>query len=194
MNDPGNTADAIRHARRQRLMWTGVAAGIAAFVGVVIGWATSRHGHHRAPVHPSAGVEAASLTLIVAGVVVVLGVIVFAYRTGKVRSSRTSALWTLDRRAKRSVIRQARGREPVDPDRRTLVFEAAHRLADQHWMIVVFGGTALIGVGQIVGRQQSLGQWFWVAYLVVIVLAAAGTARSIGQARRFLREHGRAPT
>lgn len=101
-----------------------------------------------------------SLGLMVVGMAAVMGRIDLTLAQRSVRASITAS-------QRRRALRQIRGSDPTDAADRALVRAVATGLASPGGFVLVFGGFAMLSIGQVLGSSPP-----WL--LVLAAVAAAG--------------------
>lgn len=125
---------------------------------------------------------AVNLGLVVVGMAALMGRIDLTLAQRSVRVSITAS-------QRRRALRQIRGSDPTDAADRALVRAVATGLASPSGFVLVFGGFALLSIGQVLGSSPP-----WL--LVLAGVAAAGNlvvtvalAYDYRRARRLLATH-----
>ena len=128
------------------------------------------------------------LGISLAGLAVILTTLVLVFRH-RAHVRRPSAFAGLAPAERRRVLRQIRGRAPVDADDRPAARRGAGDLVAQRRLMGAPAGLILVEVGQALQHRSVL----WTA-LALVVIALATTSmillgRDISRARRFLERH-----
>ncbi|MEW2443615.1 hypothetical protein [Micromonospora marina] len=182
---------AIRRGRRRFLAIALGAPLLGGMIGALIvgqvadeGWAAWSAGQ------PPEWARITGLVLIVLGVLVELGALVWAARRGRLRSSRRSPLWAMSMRKRSRLVKQVRRGEPAsDADLPTLTV-VARQMVDGGWWPVLAAGLVVFMLGQALARSTS-GVALGVFGLAAAMFALAGwhVHRDARRAAEFLRQH-----
>ncbi|MEU8228650.1 hypothetical protein AB0C12_03490 [Actinoplanes sp. NPDC048967] len=127
------------------------------------------------------GINLAGLAVIITALVLVL--------RHRARARRSSALAGLAPAERRRVLRQIRGRAPVDPRDAPAARQGAGDLLGQRRLMATPAGLILVQVGQAVQHRSPV--WTVLALVVTALCATAMIllGRDISRARRFLERH-----
>ena len=188
--DRAPTPGAEQRLRRHRTVaWSLVAGGlvVAAAVGLLIGVLVSDDGSSGPDV--PAWRDVASLVVVVVGMVVEIVGVVVAVRAGLFRNVWRQPALVLTRAQRRSLLRQVRGKDPVDPARLPLARGLATQLALQTAMVGVYVGLVVMQIGQAIGSPSTARLAFATGLVVLYVVVLVLLRRQARQAQRFLDQH-----
>jgi hypothetical protein len=179
----------IQRGRRRYLLLVmgtaSVAAAVGAAVFISLGGYESEVWHRDAP----EWAEVLGMVLLVVGVVIEIGALVYAYRTGRYRADRDSRLWAVARSRRRQLVRQVRRGGDVAPEDLPLMRHTAEQMAGQRWFAPFTVGLVILNGGQAL-INFSLA---WLALSVVLAatcpVVLAQTLRDVRQGEAFLRAH-----
>ncbi|NIH69453.1 hypothetical protein [Modestobacter marinus] len=138
---------------------------------------------------PSGGWEAAGLVVQGAGLAVMFGYGLVAWRSGLFRAAWSRPAAELSRAQRRSLIAQIRGRAEVDPAGLPLARDVGRRLVLQHHQLLLFVGIVVQQVGRAIGAPTRSALVLTAVATVVLLIAAALMHREARQAERFLVDH-----
>ncbi|MCW2523013.1 MAG: hypothetical protein JWO63_1348 [Frankiales bacterium] len=184
----GDVDDAWRKRRRRKYVLIIVPA---VAVGLLVGLLAVALGHHHRPSHrsePPVWREAASLVLTLLGVGVEGASLWRMHGSGQLGRSWHSPLLALRFSQRRDVLKQIRGKRPLDHRHVAVVRQAALLMQAQTASRGMLLGLALLGSGQVV-RQLSGASLTYLAYLVVLPLALWSISRNARAGAEFLRSH-----
>ncbi|MCZ2837507.1 hypothetical protein [Modestobacter sp. VKM Ac-2985] len=138
---------------------------------------------------PSGGWEAAGLVVQGAGLTVMLGYGLVAWRSGLFRAAWSRPAAVLSRAQRRGLLAQVRGRAEADPARLPLARDLARRLVLQHHQLLLFVGVVVQQVGRAIGAPTRSTLVLTAVVTVVLLVGAALTHREARRAGRFLADH-----
>ncbi|WP_139128721.1 hypothetical protein [Micromonospora humi] len=186
--------DDARLIRRGRRRTRGLMLGVGLVSGVLglllartllgAGWSSWWEGD--AP----ESAQIAGAVLVVLGLVVEVGAIVWAVRSGRYRSNRESPMWAMPMRRRSRLVKQVRrGDVGPDADLATLTL-VARQMVDGGWAAVPVAGLVLVNLGQALIRVTSPA--FVATFgLIAVTFALVGwqVHHNARRAAEFLRHH-----
>jgi hypothetical protein len=183
----GDVDDAWRRRRRRKYVLIMVPA---VAVGVLVGLLAVALGHHHRSHRsdPPVWRETASFVLILLGLGVEGVSLRRMRRSGQLRRGWHSPLLALRLSQRREVLKQVRGKRPLDQRHVAVVRQAALLMQAQQASRGLLLGLALLGSGQAV-RQLSGASLTYLAYLVVLPLALWSIRSNARAGAEFLRSH-----
>jgi len=197
--DGGGDPRAQRRSRSRRLVVFLAALVLLTAATAAVGFLLSMHAHgpaarHHDPRAVSQVRQVGALAAIVVGLVVeVVGLMRL------VRSKHRMPLWRLPTLAltsgqRRQLMRQVRGRAPVQPDRLRLLRDLAGRMQGQYQgpfgpYGLLFGGLSLLLAGQAVGSTRMWMLWLSVPFVGLYPLAMTLMRRDARRAAGFLTQY-----
>ncbi|MFC0098243.1 hypothetical protein ACFFKH_11965 [Micromonospora marina] len=186
----------IRRGRRRFLALALGAPLLGGVIGALIvgqvadeGWATRSAGQS------PEWARITGIVLIVVGVLVELGALVWAARRGRLRSSRRSPLWAMSMRKRSRLVKQVRrGETAPDADLPTLTV-VARQMVDGGWWAVLAAGLVVFNLGQVLAWFTS-GVALAIFGLAAALFALTGwrVHRDARRAEAFLRHRASEPT
>ncbi|MGY1856197.1 hypothetical protein [Modestobacter sp. SYSU DS0290] len=183
------TRDRLRRARLLRWSW---ALGVAALglAGGLLLAVLAGDGLVPDP-GPSGGWVAAGLAVQSAGLAVMLGYGVVAWRTGLFRAawSQVHPTAVLSRVQRRALRAQVRGQAEVDPARLPLAREVARQFVLQRHQLLLLVGVMVQQLGRAIGAPTRSTVIFTAVATVVLLVVAALMHREARRAERFLADH-----
>lgn len=186
------SSSAERRLRRSRLLrWSWVLAGmLLALAGGVLLAVLAGAALVPDP-DPSGGWVVVGLVVQGAGLVVMTGYLVVAWRVGLFRVAwwQRQPTSVLSRAQRRGLRAQVRGRTEVDPARLPLARDLARRLVLQQYQALLIVGVVLQQVGRTIGAPTRLNVVITVLVGGGLVVAAVLMRREAGRAERFLADH-----
>ncbi|KGH47197.1 hypothetical protein IN07_08240 [Modestobacter caceresii] len=187
---PSSTAE--RLLRRSRLLrWSWALAGMLLAVAAGVLLAVLAGASLVPDPGSSGGWVVAGLVVQGAGLAVMIGYLVVAWRIGLFRI----AWWqrqptnVLSRGQRRGLLAQVRGRAEVDPARLPLARDLAQRLVLQQHQALLVVGVVLQQLGRTIGAPTQLNEVITVLVGGGLVVAAVLMRREAGRAERFLADH-----
>ena len=190
--DPDNPALAheVKVRFRRRVLWVVGALMVLVTIGVLVGFLSRRDGWLWVSMtQPTLGMRIIGLVLMLGGVGLEAGVLVYRIRTGRVRGNIRSPLWALSRSQRRSLRSQVM-RNVIEPGTDpAAVLLTATSMADQSWVIWMMSGLATLASGQALASPSRL-----VVTSATVVASCFGAAvvvaiRQANRADRFLDDH-----
>jgi MFS family permease len=175
--------------RRRRAAWVLVAALIVLGLAIGLFAALLLGRHHRAVHEVAAGQEITGLVVIVLGLAVELAGLVLQVRAGNWGARWRAPTSVLTRAQKRALLKQVRGRIPLDPRRLALARDLATRLTRQRGSLVIMIGVMVLNLGQVIQRPAVWHVVLTGALVVLFAVAFIVQGRLDRQARRFLEAH-----
>ncbi|MGY2081892.1 hypothetical protein [Modestobacter sp. SYSU DS0657] len=184
-----DTRDRLRRARLLRWSWALAVAVLALAGGLLLAVLA---GDELVPdPGPSGGWPAAGLVVQCAGLAVMLGYGVVAWRTGLFRAawSQFHPTAVLSRDQRRGLRAQVRGRAEVDPARLPLAREVARQFVLQRHQLLLIVGVVVQQLGRAIGAPTRSTVIFSAVATVVLLVVAALVHREARRAERFLADH-----
>lgn len=187
----GPTGVRVRRRRRRitGLLLAGPLLGgvVAGLIGGLVGEHQRHPAHHVAlPVWRTGlgiGLDALGLLLAIASVVLVL-------RGNPWKASWRSPLFQLSRAQRKSLARQVRGQQPVEPEHLPLARHLAERMVFQRRLLLLFPALLVMWVGQTVMAVDLVHLALVGAYVVLVGVGTTSALRSASRGERFLERHG----
>ena len=185
------TPAAAHQIRRQRAMlWllAGAVAVLGAAVGLLVALLLR---HHRGGLGDDAATWQVVVGLVLQGAALVL---VFTGLVLQRRANGRRWRWNvpeavLTREQRRGLMKQIRGRAPVEPRRLGLTRDLASRLANQRGILLLLTGLSIMFIGQAIATPSIWRVVFAGAYLVLLGAAVVAQRRLARHAQRFLDEN-----
>ncbi|MGY1842795.1 hypothetical protein [Modestobacter sp. SYSU DS0875] len=184
-----DTRDRLRRARLLRWSWALAVAVLALAGGLLLAVLA---GDELVPdPGPSGGWAAAGLVVQGAGLAVMVGYLLVAWRAGLFRLAwwQTQPTSVLSPTQRRSLLAQVRGRAEVDPAQLPLARDLAQRLVLQRHQALLAVGVVVQQVGRAIGAPTRTNLVITVLAVGVLVLVVVLVCREAGRAQRFLTEH-----
>ena len=190
---------AQRRSRNRRLVVLLAALVLLTAATAAVGFLLSMHAHgpaarHHGPPDVSQVRKVGALAVIVVGLV---GEMVGLVRL--VRSKHRKAVWRLPTLAltsgqRRQLMRQVRGRAPMQPARLRLLRDLAERMQGQYQgpfgpYGLLFGGLSLLLAGQAVGSTRMWMLWLSLPFVGLYPLAMTVMRRNARRAAGFLTQY-----
>jgi hypothetical protein len=187
---PGEDAESLRRVGTRRIIvWrvagllVSIVAGIAVFLIVV------PRRDRRSVEEVSSAQETLGTISSVAGMILIIGMLIWMVRTGRLRSAWRMSAIALPGRQRRDLRRQIFGRRPVVVEQLPITRELAREIIRQRPHVFSLLGITLTTLGGALTSGHSF-QWFLVALVAALtVFAGVDGARTVGHARRFLAAH-----
>ncbi|WP_299957718.1 hypothetical protein [uncultured Modestobacter sp.] len=136
---------------------------------------------------PSSGWVVTGLVVQGAGIVLLVGFAVIAWRAGLFRWSQPTAV--LDRAQRRRLLAQVRGRAAVDPARLPLARDLAERLVLQRHQVLFVAGILVQQLGRAISGPTTFVLLLTGGLSVVFAVALVLLRRDAQRAEAFLAEH-----
>lgn len=181
---------ALGRLRRFRLLTWSLVLGVVLLVPAIVALVVVTASDAFLPAtEPSDGWVVAGLVCQGAGLLVLAGYGVIAWRAGVFRGAWSQPAAVLDRRQRRALLAQVRGRAPVDARRLPLARSAAERLVLQRHLVLLFVGLALQQVGRALSSPSTLQLVLTAVTVLVFLVGAVLLLRDAHRAEEFLRAH-----
>ena len=138
---------------------------------------------------PPSGWVVTGLVVQTAGIVLLVGYAVIAWRAGLFRGAWSQPIAVLDRAQRRRLLAQVRGRAAVDPARLPLARDLAERLVLQRHQVLFVAGILVQQLGRAISGPTTFVLVLTGGLTVVFAVAMVLLRRDAQRAEAFLRDH-----
>ncbi|MCU1421423.1 MAG: hypothetical protein JWN36_1074 [Microbacteriaceae bacterium] len=159
----GKKDDNWEGRRKKILRVVGVAVGAYVVLLAVVGLCVALlirgdHRPHRSSDDSFSTADWVALAFLAVGLAIMIGTLIWALRTRRLVTRWQTVLSPLNRAERRSVLRQIRGKEPVDPEHVAVVREAAMERRRSYAIIVSLPGWALVVASNLIFNRDTFAQ------------------------------------